>query len=388
MSSKKILIAAETPVLPIDRGNRKRIWNLMKLLEQNGCDIDFLYLDTYDDADIKETREWIGEDHFYSIKNKKRSFPVFVKRKIRKVMEILHCQIAFKYFSLDERVSPELDDDLMKFFSEHHYDQVWVVCIYNSRVFISVPKGTVKVLETQNVSCVKRQEYEAVGYRNYEFALKKETEAEGLSRADAVIAIQNEEEEFFKSILPDSVKTLTIGENMPVHEPHVSPSKMVLFLGSTYVINKDGLMNFVENVLPILKEKCPEAEVVIAGSICKTIPDSPDYRKMGWVDDLDEIYREARVVINPVRHGAGLNIKMVEALSQAKPIVSVQKGMRGLKGCGASVTDDPEKFAEEITAVIRDDEKAMSMSKRAVEFMNEYEESNSRALKELLEMTV
>ena len=114
MSAKKILIAAETPVLPIDRGNRKRIWNLMKLLEQNGCDIDFLYLDTYDDADIKETREWIGEDHFYSIKNKKRSFPVFVKRKIRKVMEILHCQIAFKYFSLDERVSPELDDDLIK----------------------------------------------------------------------------------------------------------------------------------------------------------------------------------------------------------------------------------------------------------------------------------
>ncbi|MCR5209321.1 MAG: glycosyltransferase family 4 protein [Lachnospiraceae bacterium] len=388
MSAKKILIAAETPVLPIDRGNRKRIWNLMKLLEQHGCEVDFLYLDTYDDADITETREWIGEEHFYSIQNKKRSFPVFVKRKIRKIMEILHCQIAFKYFSLDERVSPKLDDDLKEFFDSHHYDQVWVVCIYNSRVFLSVPKGTLKVLETQNVSCVKRQEYEAVGYRNYEFALKKDVEAKGLARADVVIAIQNEEEAFFESILPDCVKAVTIGENMPVHEPHVSSSKMVLFLGSTYVINRDGLMNFIDNVLPVLKEKCPEAEVVIAGSICKTIPDSADYRKMGWVDDLDEIYKQARVVINPVRHGAGLNIKMVEALSQAKPIVSVQKGMRGLKGCGASVTDDPVKFAEEITAVIRDDRKALEMSERAVDFMKEYEEANSLALKELLDISV
>ena len=41
---------------------------------------------------------------------------------------------------------------------------------------------------------------------------------------------------------------------------------------------------------------------------------------LGRVDDLSELYRSARVVINPVLAGTGLKIKTVEALSRLRPI--------------------------------------------------------------------
>ncbi|MCR4937098.1 MAG: glycosyltransferase family 4 protein [Lachnospiraceae bacterium] len=385
---KKILFITETVIMPIDRGNRKRNFNLINSLKAKGAEVDILYLDTYSEDDPALTKEWAGEGHFYSIRNKKRSFPVFIKRKIRKLLEILHFQVAFKYFSLDERVDPDLPAHVADFIKDKGYDQVWVSCVYNSAALLNIPEGIVKVIDTVNVSSVKRQEYEAVGYRNYEFALKKDVEKKGLLRADAVIAIQDEEESFFKEMLPSSVRTFTIGENLPLCKAAVSSSKKVLFLGSTYVINIEGFKFFKEEILPVLKKTCPEAEVVIAGSICSRIPDDPAYEKRGWVEDLDALYEEARLVINPVRHGAGLNIKMAEALSYAKPVVSTIRGMRGLRAGvePALSTDDPEMFALYIRNLIRDDAAALELSKKAESFMLEYTKKNDRALEEILSL--
>ena len=51
---------------------------------------------------------------------------------------------------------------------------------------------------------------------------------------------------------------------------------------------------------------------------------------LGRVDDLSELYRSARVVINPVLAGTGLKIKTVEALSRLRPIVTWPTGVEGL----------------------------------------------------------
>ena len=51
---------------------------------------------------------------------------------------------------------------------------------------------------------------------------------------------------------------------------------------------------------------------------------------LGRVDDLAELYRSARVVINPVLAGTGLKIKTVEALSRLRPIVTWPTGVEGL----------------------------------------------------------
>ena len=76
---KKILFVSETVLFPMDRGNRKRNVNLIETLKKEGCTVDFLYLDTYPEEDTSETEKYIGENHFFRIMNRKRTFPVFLK---------------------------------------------------------------------------------------------------------------------------------------------------------------------------------------------------------------------------------------------------------------------------------------------------------------------
>ncbi|MCR5250349.1 MAG: glycosyltransferase family 4 protein [Lachnospiraceae bacterium] len=384
---KRILIVSETIVIPVERGNRKRVFNLINMMRDAGCEVDYLYLDTYSEEDPSETRKWIGEDHFYSVRNKKRSFPVFCKRKVRKVLEILHIPGLFKYFTIDERIDPAIDGFMQDFLKEHSYDVIWAEYIFNSRPLLSAPEGTLKVLDTHNAFTFKRQMYEAVGYRNYEFALQKEEEAKGIARADWVVAIQEEEADFFKSIAPPSVKVCTIGENMPVSEAYVAPTKNILFLGSYYVVNREGVRHFIEHILPLVRKACPDARFQIAGTICRHIPDSEDYEKLGVVDDVGEAYRNARLVINPVHYGTGLNIKTIEALSYAKPLVTHSIGIRGLRADFeiARVEDDDEAFAKSVVELLSDEEKALELSRNVERFMKEYREKNLAALSAILE---
>lgn len=384
---KKILMISDTIILPLERGNRKRVYNLVNMMRAHGCEVDFLFLATYPEEDPALTEEFIGKEHFLRFENKKRTFPVFLKRKVRKALELLHIPGLFKYFNVDEKISPEIGSFMKILFKERDYDVVWAEYVYTSKALCYVPEGVTKVVDTVNAFTFKRQMYEAVGYRNYEFAVTEKEEARGLARADWVVAIQEEEEKFFRSILPERVRVCTIGENMPVSEPYVADTDTILFLGSYYVVNREGVKHFIDKILPILKQSGVSYHVKLAGTICRHIPDSGEYEKLGIIDDIDAAYRDARLVINPVHVGTGLNIKTIEAVSKAKPLVSHSVGVRGLSTdrSFACVADDDEAYAKAILALLQDDEKAMELSINANAFMKRYIEKNDAALQSILQ---
>lgn len=382
---KRVLFISETIVMPVERGNRKRAYNLINSFKDAGCEVDYLYLETYDNEDPAATREWIGEDHFHTFRNKRRSLPVFLKRKVRKVLEILHIPLLFRYYSVDEAMNPGIDAFMKDFLKDRHYDVMVASYIYNSRPLIFAPEGCVTAIDTNNAFTFKRKMYDEVGYHNYQFALKKEDEAKGLARADWVIAIQEEEEAFFRNIVPES-HHCTIGENMPKTGAYLAEGRDVLFLGSYYVVNREGVNYFIKNIWPKVKAKVPDARFKIAGSICKHVPDSDDYIKLGFVDDVGECYRSSRVVINPVHYGTGLNIKTIEALSYAKPLVSYEVGVRGLKSERpiALVAADDDGYAEAVIKLLTDDEKAMELSRNTELFLDEYREKNTKAIEDII----
>ena len=62
--------------------------------------------------------------------------------------------------------------------------------------------------------------------------------------------------------------------------------------------------------------------------------------------ELREHYRTARVAVVPLRYGAGVKLKVVEALREGLPLVTTQVGAQGLPGLDqvASVRDDARGF--------------------------------------------
>lgn len=72
---------------------------------------------------------------------------------------------------------------------------------------------------------------------------------------------------------------------------------------------------------------------------------------------LREHYRTARVAAVPLRYGAGVKLKVVEALREGLPLVTTSIGAQGLLGLEdiVSICHEPQDFADAVCRLLTDD---------------------------------
>lgn len=100
--------------------------------------------------------------------------------------------------------------------------------------------------------------------------------------------------------------------------------------------NDDGLRSFLVEVWPELLRRRPDARLRVVGrhprealrDIAALHPGSVVLD--GYVPDLDAVLAGAAAMINPLRFGTGIKIKVVEALSRGLPVVSSPIGAAGI----------------------------------------------------------
>lgn len=105
----------------------------------------------------------------------------------------------------------------------------------------------------------------------------------------------------------------------------------VLFIGSHYKPNVDGIIWYIQEVLPLINIK---TRLIIAGSHMdllnseiKNIPDNVTI--MGHVEDLSLLYKDADVVISPIFDGGGMKVKVAHAVGYGKIVVGTNESFEG-----------------------------------------------------------
>jgi GT2 family glycosyltransferase len=92
----------------------------------------------------------------------------------------------------------------------------------------------------------------------------------------------------------------------------------------------------------------------------------------GYVSEeaLAEHYRNARVAVVPLRYGAGIKSKVVEALQQGLPLVTTPVGAQGLAGIEVAsvVESEPDALAMAILKLLSDDNEWRKRSRAGAEF--------------------
>lgn len=152
--------------------------------------------------------------------------------------------------------------------------------------------------------------------------------------------------------------------------------KQLLFVGGfAHGPNSDGIAWFCREVAPILRASGIDFEVQIAGS--NPTPEvweleADDVRVLGFVSDdaLQQLYRNASAVIAPLRFGAGVKGKVVEAMARGVPVVTTHVGAQGLATAEdyLFVGDSPEEFASGVIAAM-DSDVATSRAKLALDYI-------------------
>ena len=111
---------------------------------------------------------------------------------------------------------------------------------------------------------------------------------------------------------------------------------ILLFVGTLgYGPNSVGLKWFIESVFPDFKKRYSDARLLVVGrspnSEIKRICESRDGIELhADVPDIKEYYKKCKAAIVPLLAGGGTRIKILEAASADRPVLSTPAGAEGL----------------------------------------------------------
>src|SRR5262249_6066068 len=114
-----------------------------------------------------------------------------------------------------------------------------------------------------------------------------------------------------------------------------------------------------EDIWPRVLEARPDATLTIVGSVSSAFVDAPPRgaRFLGRVRSLDPHYERAAVVVSTLTAGAGLKIKLIEAMTRGKAIVATPTTMQGVEELADSavrVAADAPTFAAVVAELLAD----------------------------------
>lgn len=148
-----------------------------------------------------------------------------------------------------------------------------------------------------------------------------------------------------------------------VESPHPFCDRSgILFVGGfQHPPNLDGILFFLDEVLPIIRKREPDIQVHIVGS--RTPPAlaaraTSGVLVHGFVPDLSAILSSVRLSIAPLRFGAGIKGKISQSMACGVPVVGTTIAVDGMhldNGINCLVADSPADFAEAVCRLHEDE---------------------------------
>lgn len=127
----------------------------------------------------------------------------------------------------------------------------------------------------------------------------------------------------------------------------------IMFVGKmSYGPNIEAAEWFADAVFPKILEKVPEAKFYIVGKDPDEAVKGLERENIivtGMVDSVEPYYASSDLVVLPLKNGGGVKVKLLEAVSYKKLIVSTYVGVEGTRyadGQTIPVSDQASEFAE------------------------------------------
>ncbi len=272
-------------------------------------------------------------------------------------------------------VEESLADHLAR--PENRYDVVIVSRPHNADLFLELlrrAQPNARIVYDAEALYHKRlwiqveleEDDEKRSLREAEAAAMERVETHVAHFADAVVAISHEERDWLEAIpnhapvelMAPLLNAIEMGPADP--ETRADAVFVAGWLGGDDSPNVDALRWYCREVLPHVRGALPGFRTLVTGKN----PPLPvaqlageNVVLLGFVASLRVLYSSARIAIAPIRMGAGVKIKTMEALQYGVPVVATTVGAEGMGLTDAlevDVTDDPREFARRIVALATD----------------------------------
>ena len=229
-----------------------------------------------------------------------------------------------------------------------------------------------------------QREYDLMGDESalYEFKYYRNLEYSLLYKADVSYYPSYKEVEEIKKV-DDTLRVKAINAYMFDEKNIVyrdfANTRNILFVGGfNHEPNKDAIRWLHESIMPRVKARNSNINLVVVGSNptdeIKNICAEGGYDLRGFVpdDELIRLYNDTRIVIAPLRYGAGIKGKIIEAMANGAAIITTSCGAEGIVDAPyfMKIQDDALGFAGEIIKLYDDFEELKNLSIETQKIIN------------------
>lgn len=276
--------------------------------------------------------------------------------------------IELNHSSFDDFIK-ELNPDIVLF------DRFMMEEQFGWRVSDHSPNA-LRILDTEDLHCLRKGRQQALkenkAFDNvYLFNDTAKREIASIYRSDLSLIISEAEMEILKNefkvdelllcYLPfmlDGISEEVIGE-FPKFEHRENFISIGNFLHEP---NYNAVLYLKDTIWPLIRKQLPKVELHIYGAYASPKVNQLHNKKegfliMGFAEDVNEVMQQAKVCLAPIRFGAGLKGKLIDAMRNGTPCATTKIGAEGMYGqlkSNAFIENNPNEFANKAVELYLD----------------------------------
>lgn len=287
--------------------------------------------------------------------------------------------------SFDDFIA-ELNPDVVLF------DRFMIEEQFGWRVSEKCPKA-IRLLDTEDLHCLRMARQKAFK-ENRVFELNDllseevaKREIASILRCDLSFIIS----EFEMKILNDVFKINSsllhylpflvdeMSEEDLLELPSFEERQHFVFIGNfLHEPNWNTVQHLKETIWPFIKKQFPEAVLEVYGAYpsqkaLQLHQPKNGFFIMGRAENANEVVKKARIVLAPIRFGAGLKGKLLEAMQCGTPSVTTTIGAEAMHSdfdWNGFIENNPEQFAKKAVALYQDENLWKQSQKKGLAIIN------------------
>lgn len=288
------------------------------------------------------------------------------------------------------------------------FDRFMVEEQFGWRVADNCPNA-LRLLDTEDLHCLRLARQKAFKENKifkisdllFEEVAKREIAS--ILRCDMSFMISEFEIELLQKVFKISSEILIylpflydeISEEFFLKYPSFDERSDFIFIGNfLHEPNWNTVQYLKETIWPLIRKELPKVSLKIYGGypsqkVLQLHSPKDGFLIMGRATDANTVVQEARVVLAPIRFGAGLKGKLAEAMINGTPSVTTSIGAEAMNDdldWNGFITDDSFEISKRAIELYSDKEAWLMAQKKGVQIINK--RFNKTAFEEKLKISI
>lgn len=371
MSRKKIAIVLSRFPYPLNKGDKLRAYHqIVFLAKQNDIFLYCLSDEKVNENDFNEVKKWCVSVEIFELNKTSIAWNL-----MNSFLKKLPAQVGYFF---NANIQKQIEASILKIKPDVVYGQLARTAFYIKDLPFKRVIDFQDAFSTNYVRIAENATFLKQIFYKRESNLMQSFEQKMLSWFDASTIISD----FDKSQIANENENLAVVSNgVDTHYFTATPKEKkydLLFCGNlSYLPNKNAVIFLCEKIAPLLIEKMPTIKINIVGG-----NSAADFKKYasnhihfaGWVEDVRTAYDETKLFVAPLFTGAGLQNKLLEAMSMQVPCVVssvTNASLIATENKHVLIANNEYEFVEKIIQLLKDEHLQHSFKVNARIFVEE-----------------